>query len=93
MALTMLAILNPGDEVIVFSPYFAMYRSQIELAGGVCVDVPTYACENYAISEEPPARGNHAEDEGNHLQQPDESHRYGIWARDAGAAGKDRAGV
>ena len=35
MALTMLAILNPGDEVIVFSPYFAMYRSQIELAGGV----------------------------------------------------------
>ena len=52
MALAMLTILNPGDEVIVFSPYFAMYRSQIELAGGVCVDVPTYASENYAISEE-----------------------------------------
>ena len=52
MALVMLAILDPGDEVIVFSPYFAMYRSQIELAGGVCVDVPTYASENYAISEE-----------------------------------------
>ena len=52
MALAMLTILNPGDEVIVFSPYFAMYRSQIELAGGVCVDVPTYASENYAMSEE-----------------------------------------
>lgn len=52
MALAMLTILNPGDEVIVFSPYFAMYRSQIELAGGVCVDVPTYASENYAISED-----------------------------------------
>ena len=52
MALCMMAILNPGDEVIVFSPYFAMYRSQIELAGGVCVDVPTYAAENYAISEQ-----------------------------------------
>ena len=51
MALTMLAILDPGDEVIVFSPYFAVYRSQIELAGGVCVDVPTYADENYAIDE------------------------------------------
>lgn len=51
MALTMLAILDPGDEVIVFSPYFAMYRTQIELAGGVCVDVPTYADENYAIDE------------------------------------------
>ena len=52
MALCMMAILDPGDEVIVFSPYFAMYRSQIELAGGVCVDVPTYAAENYAISEQ-----------------------------------------
>ena len=52
MALCMMAILNPGDEVLVFSPYFAMYREQIELAGGVCVDVPTYASENYAISEQ-----------------------------------------
>jgi len=50
MALTMLAILNPGDEVIVFSPYFAMYRSQIELSGGVCVEVPTYGSEGYAIN-------------------------------------------
>ena len=52
MSLAMLAILDPGDEVIVFSPYFALYRSQIELAGGVCVDVPTYAEEDYAINEE-----------------------------------------
>ena len=28
-----------------------MYRTQIELAGGVCVDVPTYASEDYAIDE------------------------------------------
>ena len=52
MSLAMFAILDPGDEVIVFSPYFALYRAQIELAGGVCVDVPTYAEEDYAISEE-----------------------------------------
>lgn len=51
MALVMMAILDPGDEVIVFSPYFPMYRSQIELPGGVCVDVPTYAEEGYAIDE------------------------------------------
>ncbi len=51
MAIVMLSMLDPGDEVIVFSPYFPMYRSQIELAGGVCVDVPTYDCENYAIDE------------------------------------------
>ena len=34
MGLTMMALLDPGDEVIVFSPYFTMYRSQIELSGG-----------------------------------------------------------
>ena len=51
MALTMMAILDPGDEVIVFSPFFGPYRSQIELAGGVCVEVPTFAAEDYAIDE------------------------------------------
>lgn len=51
MGLVMLALLDPGDEVIVFSPYFTMYRSQIELAGGVCVEVPTYGSEDYAIDE------------------------------------------
>ena len=49
MSLVMMAILNPGDEVLVFSPYFPMYKSQIELAGGVCVEVPTFAEEDYAI--------------------------------------------
>lgn len=51
MALVMLALLNPGDEVIVFSPYFSLYRSQVELAGGVCVEVPTYESEGWAIDE------------------------------------------
>ena len=51
MGLAMMAILDPGDEVIVFSPYFAIYKSQIELAGGVCVEVPTYAGEGYTIDE------------------------------------------
>ena len=46
----MMALLDPGDEVIVFSPYFTMYRSQIELSGGVCVEVPTYGSEGYAIN-------------------------------------------
>lgn len=51
MGLAVMAILDPGDEVIVFSPYFAIYKSQIELAGGVCVEVPTYAGEGYTIDE------------------------------------------
>ena len=51
MSLAMFAILDPGDEVIVFSPYFSLYRTQAELAGGVCVEVPTYASEGWAIDE------------------------------------------
>ena len=51
MALVMLSVLDPGDEVIVFSPYFSLYRTQAELAGGVCVEVPTYASEGWAIDE------------------------------------------
>ena len=33
---------NPGDEVIVFDPYFVMYPHLITLAGGTTVVVDTY---------------------------------------------------
>jgi aspartate aminotransferase len=36
-----MAILNPGDEVILPSPYWVSYPPQIELAGGVTVTVAT----------------------------------------------------
>ncbi len=52
MVQAMMALLDPGDEVIVFAPYFSVYADQIDLAGGVCVEVPTYAKEEYAINEE-----------------------------------------
>lgn len=52
MTLAMMATLDPGDEVIVFAPYFSLYKQQIELGGGVCVEVPTYAEEDYAIRED-----------------------------------------
>jgi aspartate/methionine/tyrosine aminotransferase len=42
LVLAILALVDPGDEVIVFDPYFVMYRSLVELAGGVCVFVDTY---------------------------------------------------
>lgn len=51
MYLALTAILDPGDEVIVFSPYFAVYRQQVEQCGGVCVEVPTYAEESFVIDK------------------------------------------
>ena len=42
LVLTMLSLVNPGDEVIVFDPYFVMYVPLIQLVGGVPVLVDTY---------------------------------------------------
>ncbi|HTM55958.1 MAG TPA: aminotransferase class I/II-fold pyridoxal phosphate-dependent enzyme [Pirellulales bacterium] len=42
LVLALMALVNPGDEVIVFDPCFVMYRPLIGLAGGTCVAVDTY---------------------------------------------------
>lgn len=47
-----MAILNPGDEVILPSPYWVSYPPQIELAGGVTVTVPTLAEDGFVPDPE-----------------------------------------
>jgi aspartate/methionine/tyrosine aminotransferase len=42
LLLTSLALINPGDEVIIPDPYFVMYEYQVLLMGGVPVFVDTY---------------------------------------------------
>lgn len=42
LVLALLATVNPGDEVIIFDPYFALYPNMIRLAGGTPVVVDTY---------------------------------------------------
>jgi len=42
LVLTLLSVINPGDEVIIFDPYFVMYTSLVKLAGGVPVLIDTY---------------------------------------------------
>ncbi len=42
LMLALLVLLNPGDEVIVFDPYFVMYDSLTAVAGGKVVYVDTY---------------------------------------------------
>lgn len=41
------AILNPGDEVIIPTPCFVSYQAEVELAGGVAVEVPTCLKNNF----------------------------------------------
>jgi aspartate aminotransferase len=47
-----MAILNPGDEVILPSPYWVSYPPQIELAGGVTVTVATRAEDGFVPDPE-----------------------------------------
>ena len=42
------AIIDPGDEIIVISPYFPEYRVWIEADGGKCVEVPART-DNFQI--------------------------------------------
>lgn len=52
MSQALMGILNPGDEVIVFGPYFAIYANQIAMAGGRAVEVTTCETDGYCPREE-----------------------------------------
>jgi aminotransferase len=41
------AILDPGDEVIIPTPCFVSYQAEVALAGGVPVEVATYAEDHF----------------------------------------------
>lgn len=41
LVLTLMALLDPGDEVIIFEPAFVMYRPLVEFLGGRCVVIDT----------------------------------------------------
>jgi aspartate/methionine/tyrosine aminotransferase len=42
IVLVVWTLVNPGDEVIIFDPYFVMYKALVELVGGVPVFIDTY---------------------------------------------------
>lgn len=48
--LIMTAILDPGDEVIIPEPCFVAYTSEVALAGGVPVTVPTYMQDDFQVT-------------------------------------------
>lgn len=42
LVLALMSLVNPGDEVIAFDPYFVMYPNLVTLCGGRLVTVDTY---------------------------------------------------
>ncbi|OGL60092.1 MAG: hypothetical protein A3I72_08070 [Candidatus Tectomicrobia bacterium RIFCSPLOWO2_02_FULL_70_19] len=49
---SMLALINPGDEVLVSDPNWHHYKSCASLAGGVPVEVPTREEDSFALRAE-----------------------------------------
>ena len=47
--LTMVALLDPGDEVIIPTPCFVSYQAEVELAGGVPVEIPAKMENNFQV--------------------------------------------
>ncbi|MBN1123459.1 MAG: aminotransferase class I/II-fold pyridoxal phosphate-dependent enzyme [Sedimentisphaerales bacterium] len=42
LLLAFMAMINPGDEVIIPDPYFVIYKHVVRMLGGTCVYVDTY---------------------------------------------------
>lgn len=49
LALALLVAVDPGDEVIFFDPYFAMYEALTRMTGGVPVPISTYPNFHYDV--------------------------------------------
>ena len=50
--LTLMTIINPGDEVIITNPHYPNYLGQIMMVGGKVVFVPIYEENGFKIMPE-----------------------------------------
>lgn len=48
----LLALINPGDEVMLPAPYWVSYKDMVEFVGGVPVIIPSSSAQNYKITAE-----------------------------------------
>lgn len=45
-----LALINPGDEVLIPAPYWVSYPSMIQYAGGIPVEIPSSIADDFKVS-------------------------------------------
>lgn len=50
LANVILSLINPGDEVLLPTPYWVSYLEQVKLAGGIPVEIPTSIESNFKIT-------------------------------------------
>ncbi len=51
LLLAFMALINPGDEVIIPDPYFVMYKHLVNMLGGKCVFVDSYPSFQLPLEE------------------------------------------
>jgi len=51
LLLAFLALIDPGDEIIIPDPYFVIYKHMVNMLGGKCVFVDTYPNFNLPIKK------------------------------------------
>jgi aspartate aminotransferase len=51
LLLAFLALINPGDEVIIPDPYFVMYKHLVNMLGGKCIFIDTYPNFNLPVEK------------------------------------------
>src|ERR1700745_1092597 len=87
-----LAVVEPGDEVVVFQPWYDSYRPIIRQAGGIPRLVRLEA-PHLGVAGRVGARRFQPQDQGRPLQQPAQSRRRGLSARGSGTTGAVLPGV
>ena len=86
LMLALMVLLNPGDEVIVFDPYFVMYDALVKVVGGTVVTGRYLS--RFPNRLEPRGRRDHAANEADSVQQSRQSDRRGGRRSDRSRAGR-----
>ena len=76
---TLLALLDPGDEIIIFEPFYENYGPGAIIAGAKPVFVPLRPFD-FTFDPRPAGARLHAAHEGHRLQQPEQPNRQGVLA-------------
>jgi len=99
MMSTMLAIIDPGDEVVIFEPFYENYGPDAILSGATPryvtlhepdpsdprkADPSTSLRADWTFESRRARGGVQRSDEGDHHQHAEQSHRQGVHARGAG---------
>ncbi len=79
-----MVLLDAGDEVLIPGPYWVTYPTQVLLAGGTPVIIPTTVANDFKITGDMLRRYLTPKTKGHYFEQPVQSYGGGVHASRAG---------